>query len=97
MRKNIVAGNWKMNLKRDEGLDLINDVINLLPSDNKVEVVFAPSFIHLYKVNKMCLNLDKVNTASQNVSKEERGAFTGEISAEIIRSANVKYTIIGHS
>ena len=97
MRKNIVAGNWKMNLKRDEGLDLINDVINLLPSDNKVEVVFAPSFIHLYKANKMCLNLDKVNTASQNVSKEERGAFTGEISAEIIRSANVKYTIIGHS
>jgi len=97
MRENIVAGNWKMNLKRDEGLDLINDVINLLPSDNKVEVVFAPSFIHLYKVNKMCLNLDKVNTASQNVSKEERGAFTGEISAEIIRSANVKYTIIGHS
>ena len=97
MRKNIVAGKWKMNLKRDEGLDLINDVINLLPSDNKVEVVFAPSFIHLYKVNKMCLNLDKVNTASQNVSKEERGAFTGEISAEIIRSANVKYTIIGHS
>lgn len=97
MRKNIVAGNWKMNLKRDEGLDLINDVINLLPSDNKVEVVFAPSFIYLYKVNKMCLNLDKVNTASQNVSKEERGAFTGEISAEIIRSANVKYTIIGHS
>jgi len=97
MRKNIVAGNWKMNLKRDEGLDLINDVINLLPSDNKVEVVFAPSFIHLYKVNKICLNLDKVNTASQNVSKEQRGAFTGEISAEIIKSANVKYTIIGHS
>lgn len=97
MRKNIVVGNWKMNLKRDEGLYLINDVINLLPLDNKVEVVFAPSFIHLYKVNKMCLNLDKVNTASQNVSKEERGAFTGEISAEIIRSANVKYTIIGHS
>ena len=50
MRKNIVAGNWKMNLKRDEGLNLVNDVINLLPSDNEVEVVFAPSFIHLYKV-----------------------------------------------
>ena len=97
MRKNIVAGNWKMNLKRDEGLNLVNDVINLLPSDNEVEVVFAPSFIHLYKVNKMCLNFDRVNTASQNVSKEERGAFTGEISAEIIRSANVKYVIIGHS
>ena len=97
MRKNIVAGNWKMNLKRDEGLDLINDVINLLPSDNKVEVVFAPSFIHLYKVNKMCLNLDRINVACQNISKEERGAFTGEVSAEMIRSINVEYAIIGHS
>jgi len=86
-----------MNLKRDEGLNLINDVINLLPSDNEVEVVFAPSFIYLYKVNKMCLNLDRVNAASQNVSKEERGAFTGEVSAEMIRSINVKYAIIGHS
>ena len=97
MRKNIVAGNWKMNLTRDEGLNLINDVINLLPSDNEVEVVFAPSFIYLYKVNKMCLNLDRVNAASQNISKEERGAFTGEVSAEMIRSINVKYAIIGHS
>ena len=97
MRKNIVAGNWKMNLKRDEGLNLVNDVINLLPSDNEVEVVFAPSFIHLYKANKMCLNLDRVSTASQNISKEERGAFTGEVSAEMIRSINVKYAIIGHS
>ena len=94
MRKNIVAGNWKMNLKRDEGLNLVNDVINLLPSDNEVEVVFAPSFIYLYKVNKMCLNLDRVSTASQNISKEERGAFTGEVSAEMIRSINVKYAII---
>ena len=97
MRKNIVAGNWKMNLKRDEGLNLVNDVINLLPSDNEVEVVFAPSFIYLYKVNKMCLNLDRVSTASQNISKEESGAFTGEVSAEMIRSINVKYAIIGHS
>ena len=97
MRKNIVAGNWKMNLKRDEGLNLVNDVINLLPSDNEVEVVFVPSFIHLYKANKMCLNLDRVSTASQNISKEERGAFTGEVSAEMIRSINVKYAIIGHS
>ena len=97
MRKNIVVGNWKMNLKRDEGLDLVNNVINLLHSDNKVEVVFAPSFIHLYKVNKMCLNLDRINVACQNVCKSEKGAFTGEVSAEMIRSINVEYAIIGHS
>ena len=97
MRKNIVAGNWKMNLKIDEAVNLANDVIKLLPLDNEVEVVFAPSFIYLDKVNKMCLNLDRVNTASQNLYKEERGAFTGEVSAEMIRSINVEYAIIGHS
>tara|TARA_Y100001968_G_C19398594_1_gene739736 strand:+ start:402 stop:1157 length:756 start_codon:yes stop_codon:yes gene_type:complete len=97
MRKNIVAGNWKMNLKIDDALNLANDVINLLPSDNDVEVVFAPSFIHLEKVNKMCLKLGLVNTASQNVCQQERGAFTGEVSAEMIHSLNVKYAIIGHS
>jgi len=97
MRKNIVVGNWKMNLKIDEAVNLANDVIKLLPLDNEVEVVFAPSFIYLDKVNQMCLNLDRVNTASQNLYKEQLGAFTGEVSAEMINSLNVKYAIIGHS
>ena len=96
MRKNILAGNWKMNLKRDESLKLVEEVLSLL-DNNDVEVIFAPSYIYLYKVNKMCTALSSVHTASQNINKYENGAFTGEVSAEMVRSLGVKYTILGHS
>lgn len=96
MRKNIVVGNWKMNLQRKESLDLVGKVISLL-ENHDVEVVFAPSYTYLYKVNKMCANLSFIQTASQNISKNKKGAFTGEVSAEMIHSLGVKYTILGHS
>ena len=96
MRKNIVAGNWKMNLKRDESLKLVEEVLSLL-ENNDVEVVFAPSYTYLYKVNKMCTALSSVHTASQNIHKNDNGAFTGEVSAEMVHSLGVKYTILGHS
>jgi len=97
MRKNIVAANWKMNLNREEGIKLVEDVISLLPSDNDVEVVFSPSFLYLYKVNKMCADYNFLQTSSQNINDNESGAFTGEISAKMVSSLNVKYTILGHS
>ena len=97
MRKNIVAGNWKMNLKREEGIKLVNEVITLLSSDNKIEVVISPSFVHLYKVNKICSEYEFINTSAQNINKNEKGAFTGEVSAEMINSLGVKYAILGHS
>ena len=97
MRKNIVAANWKMNLNREEGIKLVEDVISILPSDNDVEVVFSPSFLYLYKVNKMCADYNFLQTASQNINDNESGAFTGEISAKMVSSLNVKYTILGHS
>ncbi|MAO72436.1 MAG: triose-phosphate isomerase [Flavobacteriales bacterium] len=96
MRKNIVVGNWKMNLKRKESLELVEEVISMLKNNN-VEVVFAPSYTYLYKVNKMCTDLSYVHTASQNISKNKNGAFTGEVSAEMIHSLGVKYIILGHS
>ena len=96
MRKNIVVGNWKMNLQRQESLDLVEKVISML-ENNDVEVVFAPSYTYLYKVNKMCVDLSFVQTASQDISKNKNGAFTGEVSAEMIHSLGVKYTILGHS
>ena len=96
MRKNIVVGNWKMNLIREESLDLVGEVISSLENID-VEVVFAPSYTYLYKVNKMCADLSFINTASQNISKNKNGAFTGEVSAEMIHSLGVKYTILGHS
>ena len=97
MRKNIVAGNWKMNLNREEGIKLVEEVISLVSSDNNVELVFSPSFLYLYKVNKMCANDNLLQTASQNISHNESGAFTGEVSAQMVNSLNVKYTILGHS
>ena len=58
MRKNIVAGNWKMNLNRIEGIKLVEDIIKFLPANTTTDVVFAPSFIHLYKINKMCRKIN---------------------------------------
>ena len=97
MRKNIVVGNWKMNLNREEGIKLVEEVISLVSSDNNVEVVFSPSFLYLHKVNKMCANDNLLQTASQNISHNESGAYTGEVSAQMVNSLNVKYTILGHS
>ena len=97
MRKNIVAGNWKMNLNRLDAVALVEEVLNQLPSDNKTEVVFAPSFVHLYKVAKMCASTNNVSASSQDCSANEKGAFTGEVSSEMIASCGAKYIIVGHS
>ena len=97
MRKNIGAGNWKMNLNRAEGLALVEDVLNKLPKDNKTHVILAPSFVYLYKVAKMCADTPKVVAASQDCSSNEKGAFTGEVSASMISSCKARYVVLGHS
>ena len=96
MKKNIVVGNWKMNLKKIDAINLVNNVLSLELLDD-VEVVFAPSSIYLSKVNEICSQYSSVNTASQDISFNNNGAYTGEVSAEMVRSLGVKYTIIGHS
>jgi len=97
MRKNIVAGNWKMNLNRAEGIALVEDVLAKLPSDNNTHIVLAPSFVYLHTVAKMCANTSKVVAAAQDCSANEKGAFTGEVSASMIASCNAKYVVLGHS
>ena len=97
MRKSIVAGNWKMNLKREEALVLVSEVLSQISKDDNIEVVFAPSFLYLFKIAKMCSDFESVKVAAQNCSKEEKGAFTGEVSSEMIASSNGDYVIIGHS
>ena len=86
-----------MNLNRVEGITLVEDVLKRFSSENKIEVVFAPSFVHLYKVAKMCADTGNVFTASQDCSANEKGAFTGEVSAQMIASCGAKYVILGHS
>jgi len=86
-----------MNLNRSEGIALVEDVLAKLPSDNNTHVVFAPSFMYLYKVAKMCTNTSKVVAAAQDCSANEKGAFTGEVSANMIASCNARYVVLGHS
>ena len=93
-RKKIVAGNWKMNMTIDQSNDLINEL--KLISENNVEVKIAPSFTNLYKAVAI-LKDSEIEVIAQNVHSEMRGAFTGEISTEMLKSIGVNTTIIGHS
>jgi triosephosphate isomerase len=97
MRKQIVAGNWKMNTTLDEGLILAENVKKLSqPLPNDVDLIVAPPFTHIYAVaNK--LQGSSVKTSSQNCAAWEKGAYTGEISVDMIASTGASYVIIGHS
>jgi triosephosphate isomerase len=95
MRKKIVAGNWKMNTTLSEGIALAREVNKLVednPSD--VTVIVAPPFIHLSEISKL---LTHVHLSAQNCASESKGAYTGEVSVEMIQSTGAQYVIIGHS
>ncbi|MEE2699989.1 MAG: triose-phosphate isomerase [Bacteroidota bacterium] len=96
MRKNILVANWKMNLTRNQEISIVENVLPNI-SSQITEVVFAPNYLSLYKIGKMCNNYENVKVAAQNCSKTEKGAFTGEVSAEMIASCSADYVIIGHS
>ena len=92
MRKKIVAGNWKMNLNRDKAYELLELIkSNSYPDD--VEVIIAPPSIYLETFS----TVKNLLISSQDVSSNENGAYTGEFSAEMLSSLNLKYAIIGHS
>ncbi len=97
MRKKIVAGNWKMNKNLNEGINLVNEL--KLLTDNTpedVQLIIAPPFIHLTEISKLLKNTN-IKLAAQNCADKEKGAFTGEISAEMVKSTGAEYVIIGHS
>jgi len=98
MRKKIVSANWKMNLNLSEGAELINELFNGLPqlSENR-EVVIAPPFLHLTQTADQLSTLSHVHLGAQNCHQEASGAYTGEVSASMLKSAEVNYVIIGHS
>lgn len=96
MRKKIVAGNWKMNKNAQETEDLLQELIQKLPINSDVEVIVAPAFINLTSaVNQ--LEFTTIEVAAQNMSQFENGAYTGEISAAMLKDIGVSMVIIGHS
>lgn len=98
MRKKIVAGNWKMNLNPQEGKQLISDVlIGLKGLDATHHVVFAPNFLCLTQAVSQIGNTPYVSIAAQDCHQEKSGAYTGDISAPMLKSAGVQSVIIGHS
>jgi triosephosphate isomerase len=93
MRKKIVAGNWKMNLNREAAFQLI-ETIDSLKFSNNLEVIIAPSSIYL---ESFVGKVKNINISSQDVSANDNGAYTGEFSAAMLSSLNLKYSIVGHS
>jgi triosephosphate isomerase len=95
MRKKIVAGNWKMNTQLKDGMELAKAVEKLeKEKQSDALVIIAPPYTHLSRVNDL---IGGVKLAAQNCASEESGAFTGEISPDMLVSVGVEYVIIGHS
>lgn len=95
-RRKIVAGNWKMNMTQESGAALVNELKDKLKNIQKTEVVFCSPFTSLASISELVKNTS-FSIGGQNLFWEEKGAYTGEISAEMLLSAGCKYVIIGHS
>lgn len=97
-RQLIVAGNWKMNKNLMEAFTLASGVlVKAKKMSNQVEIVLAPPAHYLHTINSMSKDTAHVNIAAQNCHFEPNGAYTGEISAEMLHSMNIAYVILGHS
>ena len=94
-RRPVIAGNWKMNKNVEETEDLIKSLIPLVDGA-EAEVVFAPPFIDLPKAVELTKGTN-IGIGAQNMFYEEKGAYTGEVSGEMLKDLGVKYVIIGHS
>ena len=97
MRKNIVAGNWKMNKTLQEGLDLAKGLDAALKGQSlKCDVVIGTPFIHLASV-AAAIDTKKIAVSAQNCADKASGAYTGEVSAAMVKSTGAEYVILGHS
>ncbi len=95
--KNVVAGNWKMNLNHKEALQLFDHLLNAAANLNTVEMIIAPPSIYMAEFSSRLTADSKLKLAAQNVHFMPSGAFTGEISAGMLLSLEVEYCIVGHS
>ena len=97
MRKNIVAGNWKMNKTLHEGLELAKGLDAALKGKKlNCDVIIGTPFIHLASV-AAAIDTKVIAVSAENCADKESGAFTGEVSAAMIKSTGAEYVILGHS
>jgi len=104
MRKKIVAGNWKMNKTLDEAKALLSEVVNMIKDEvietsnrGDVTVVICPPSIYLTTSRQYIPSGGRIMLGAQNCHEKESGAYTGEVSASMLKSVGVEYIIVGHS
>jgi len=96
MRKPFVAGNWKMNKSIEEAAQLASLLVKELPSGEKVDVAVIPPFLSIFTVKEVLKN-SSIKLGAQDVYFEKSGAFTGEISASMLKDAGCEFALVGHS
>nr|WP_262917969.1 triose-phosphate isomerase [Prevotella sp. E13-27] len=97
MRKKIVAGNWKMNMNLQDGIALAKELNETLKTEKpNCGVVICTPFIHLASIAQF-LDQNIIGLGAENCADKEKGAFTGEVSAEMVKSTGAQYVILGHS
>ncbi len=96
MHKPFIAGNWKMHTTIGEGVELVIKLRELLRGIEDVEVVIAPPFTSIYHLHFLVAD-SPIKLAAQDVFWEESGAYTGEISAKMLKDVGCEYAIVGHS
>ncbi len=95
MRRKVIAGNWKMNMLPNEAIEFINKLAPLV-KDSKNEVIICVPFTDLF-YTLLTVQETNIHVGAQNMHWKESGAYTGEVSADMLKSINVEYVIIGHS
>lgn len=99
VKHKIVAGNWKMNKDYHQALELVNDLTNILSENkpNNTIIVLSPPFPFLKDISDLIKDFEFIKLGAQNCSNRISGAYTGEVSAEMLASIGVEYCIVGHS
>src|SRR5687768_2470721 len=96
MRRALIAGNWKMHGSRAENAELIEGLLLGLPSQTPVEIAVCPPSVYLWETAR-ALKSSSIALGAQSVCAEQVGAFTGEVSASMLKDVGCKYVIVGHS
>ncbi|HEU5443090.1 MAG TPA: triose-phosphate isomerase [Steroidobacteraceae bacterium] len=97
MRRPIVAGNWKMHGTRSENARLIEEISSRYPANREADCIVCPPYVYLQEVGRLLRESSSILLGAQDVCADAQGAFTGEVSATMLKDVGCQYVIVGHS